>query len=297
VVELQRFIFISKTIRIYKIILVAKYSMNWFKMSQSKQPEQSEQSEQSEKTYVVKNGDTLSSISKKLLNDINRWREIQNLNNIENPDVIKPGQTLKIPSSTMVDKPKAVPQAPAVPQSALLDALKEEISKTEGNYGSYNKGTAGDTPVAAIDITKLTIGQIMNLQENRSLFAVGKYQMIPVTLKEAVNNKKIGLTVNDVFSPQNQEKLFMYLLYKRPSLMSYIEGRSDNIDAAVNDLAKEFASLPTTSGKGFYDEDKAGNKASGGISRVEKIKEILKNLRSSLSGSSSTVTQDAVQSK
>ena len=55
-------------------------------------------------------------------------------------------------------------------------------------------------------------------------------------------------------------------------------------DAAVNDLAKEFASLPTTSGKGHYDGDKAGNKASGGMGRVEKIKEILNKLRSSFSG-------------
>jgi len=37
--------------------------MNWFKISQS---------QQSEITYVVQKGDTLSGISKKLLNNVNR---------------------------------------------------------------------------------------------------------------------------------------------------------------------------------------------------------------------------------
>ncbi len=273
-------------LRIYKIILVDKYSMNWFKISQS---------EQSEKTYVVQKGDTLSSISKKLLNNINRWPEIQVLNNIKDPSIIKPGQILKIPSVKLEETSKPVQKTPIVSQSGFLEALKKEISRTEGSYGAYNRGKAGDTIVPQIDITKLTIGQIMQMQASGKMFAVGKYQMIPATLKEAINNKKIGLKESDVFSPQNQEKLFMYLLYKRPSLMSYIEGKSDDIDAAVNDLAKEFASLPTTSGKGYYDGDKAGNKASGGTERVDKIKEILKNLRSSLSSSGGT--QDAGKTK
>lgn len=260
--------------------------MNWFKISQS---------EQSEKTYVVQKGDTLSSISKKLLNNINRWPEIQVLNNIKDPSIIKPGQILKIPSVKLEETSKPVQKTPIVSQSGVLEALKKEISRTEGSYGAYNRGKAGDTSVPQIDITKLTIGQIMQMQASGKMFAVGKYQMIPATLKEAINNKKIGLKESDVFSPQNQEKLFMYLLYKRPSLMSYIEGKSDDIDAAVNDLAKEFASLPTTSGKGYYDGDKAGNKASGGTERVDKIKQILKNLRSSLSSSGGT--QDAGKTK
>ena len=250
--------------------------MNWFKTSQS---------QKSETTYVVQKGDTLSGISKKLLNNINRWPEIQALNNIKDPSIIKPGQILKIPSVNLEETSKPVQKTPIISQSAALEALKKEISRTEGGYGAYNRGKPGDTIVPQIDITKLTIGQIMQMQASKKIFAVGKYQMIPDTLREAVNNKKIGLKESDVFNPQNQEKLFMYLLYKRPSLMSYIEGKSDNIDAAVNDLAKEFASLPLTSGEGYYDGDSAGNKASGGKGRVNKIKEIIKNLRSSLSSS------------
>jgi LysM repeat protein len=281
-------------LRIYYLKIVDKYIMNWFKLSQY---------QESEKTYVVQSGDTLSGIAKKILNNIDRWPEIQSLNKIQNPNLLKPGQILKMPSLEKQDNPKpsqypsstSQPTSQPISQSVALEALKKEISRTEGSYGAYNRGKAGDTSVPQIDITKLTIGQIMGLQASGKLFAVGKYQMIPVTLKEAVNNKRIGLNESDVFNPQNQEKLFMYLIYKRPNLMAYIEGKSNNIDAAVNDLAKEFASLPNTSGKGHYDGDKAGNKASGGLGRVEKIKEIINNLKNSLFVAGGT--QDAGKTK
>lgn len=53
------------------------------------------------RTYTVVAGDNLSKIAKKLLGDANRWREIHALNDetIENPNLIKPGQVLKIPDA------------------------------------------------------------------------------------------------------------------------------------------------------------------------------------------------------
>jgi nucleoid-associated protein YgaU len=49
--------------------------------------------------YVVKSGDTLSKIAKELYGDGNRWREIfeANKEQIENPNVIRPGWELLIP--------------------------------------------------------------------------------------------------------------------------------------------------------------------------------------------------------
>jgi nucleoid-associated protein YgaU len=49
--------------------------------------------------YVVKSGDTLSKIAKKLYGDANRWREIfeANKEQIENPNLIRPGWELVIP--------------------------------------------------------------------------------------------------------------------------------------------------------------------------------------------------------
>jgi nucleoid-associated protein YgaU len=51
-------------------------------------------------TYTVRSGDSLSKIAKKQLGDGNRWQEIYALNRDvigANPDLIKPGQKLRLP--------------------------------------------------------------------------------------------------------------------------------------------------------------------------------------------------------
>ena len=51
-------------------------------------------------TYTVNKGDTLSKIAKEFYGSANRWHEIfdANRDQISNPDLIKPGQVLKIPT-------------------------------------------------------------------------------------------------------------------------------------------------------------------------------------------------------
>lgn len=49
------------------------------------------------KSHTVKSGDTLWAIAKKELNDGSKFSEIAKLNNIKNPNVIRPGQVLKLP--------------------------------------------------------------------------------------------------------------------------------------------------------------------------------------------------------
>jgi nucleoid-associated protein YgaU len=55
---------------------------------------------QGEKTYTVKPGDTLSKIAKETLGDANAYMDIFNANKnvLSDPDKIKPGQVLKIPT-------------------------------------------------------------------------------------------------------------------------------------------------------------------------------------------------------
>ena len=49
--------------------------------------------------YTVESGDTLSSIAEQFMGDADRWRAIfqANRDQIEDPDVIFPGQVLRVP--------------------------------------------------------------------------------------------------------------------------------------------------------------------------------------------------------
>lgn len=52
-----------------------------------------------EETYTVKKGDSLSKIAKRVYGDAQQWRRIHEANRdiIDNPDLIHPGQVLKLP--------------------------------------------------------------------------------------------------------------------------------------------------------------------------------------------------------
>ncbi|CAN5538693.1 hypothetical protein BH23ACI1_BH23ACI1_23180 [soil metagenome] len=54
-----------------------------------------------DQTYVVAKGDSLSKIAKQHYGDANQWRRIYDANRdqISNPDLIHPGQNLKIPGA------------------------------------------------------------------------------------------------------------------------------------------------------------------------------------------------------
>ncbi len=53
------------------------------------------------KTYTVQSGDSLSAIAKREYGDANAWRKIYEANRdqIDNPDLIHPGQVLQIPAA------------------------------------------------------------------------------------------------------------------------------------------------------------------------------------------------------
>jgi nucleoid-associated protein YgaU len=53
------------------------------------------------KTYVVQKGDSLSKIAKHEYGDASKWKKIfeANQDTIKNPDLIHPGQSLRIPTA------------------------------------------------------------------------------------------------------------------------------------------------------------------------------------------------------
>lgn len=107
--------------------------------------------------------------------------------------------------------------------------------------------------------------------DNREFFAVGAYQIIPTTMMAAVNS--MGLTGEETFTPQLQDKIAKDFLSskKRPFLNNYLIGAgSVSLEKAMDDIAKEWASLPTSSGGSHYSGQSSAH-------TIEEAKEVLKN--------------------
>jgi hypothetical protein len=84
-------------------------------------------------------------------------------------------------------------------------------------------------------LSKLTVGQVMDLQAKRQVFAAGKYQIIPDTLKGLV---AMGATnPSEPFNSITQDKLATVLINKRLNVAG-----KDPIKQQI-ELAKEFASI------------------------------------------------------
>lgn len=125
--------------------------------------------------------------------------------------------------------------------------LFDVIASGEGGYESINRGVAGDTPggaksVFAKNLSDMTVGEVMDLQAQDKLFAVGKYQIIPKTMKGFVRTMKIDM--NDKFDSTTQEKFKKYVIdFKRPAVGKYLRGETNDRAEAAQELAREFASI------------------------------------------------------
>jgi len=168
-------------------------------------------------------------------------------------------------------------EAVVKPLHQRVQPLAEVISKAEGNYDSINRGWAGDTPGGASKhfgkhLTKHTIKQVIDLQRT-SVYAVGRYQFIPSTLRFALSKSNINLS--SLFCEETQDKLMVSILkHKRPLVYQYIKGEHDNINLAMDELAREWASIEYRNGRSYY--SRGGNKAK--ISRQE-LKPVLESIR------------------
>ena len=155
------------------------------------------------------------------------------------------------------------------PVTKIVAPLGDLIARGEGDYNAINRGRAGDTPGGIQGLTgqtfeNYTVGQVMEMQRSR-IYAVGRYQFIPKTLRFAV--KMSDVDELDMFTPETQDKLMVALIvYKRPAVGAYLRGAHDNLNWALNEMAKEWASIEYRNGRGFYDHI-GGNRAH--ISRQE----------------------------
>lgn len=155
-------------------------------------------------------------------------------------------------------------------QVDALRPLLDLIYKGEGGYESVNRGRAGDTPNGLPGrLTSKKLSEVMQLQRSGDVFAVGAPQFVPETLQQVVAESKTS--VKQAFSPALQDLLACWLILgrKRPPLRDYLLSRDGaTLQAAMDALAYEWASLPGSNGRGMYDGDAAGNRAKGSVVMV-----------------------------
>lgn len=137
--------------------------------------------------------------------------------------------------------------------------LRDFIGKAEGaDYNTLNGGSSN------IPLSNMSIGSVMEIagmnrarNPDKLSTAVGKYQIIDETLRRAM--KGVGLTEDDLFSVENQDKLANWLIDNEAG------GGKDPVA-----LSKVWASLPKADGKSQYEGDKLGNHATVSYSDLLK---------------------------
>jgi|DEB0MinimDraft_10_1074344.scaffolds.fasta_scaffold04756_2 hypothetical protein len=160
------------------------------------------------------------------------------------------------------------------PENELLASISEH----EGGYGAANNGTSSLAKKFSVSgtyysdnynkpLTEMTVNEILNAQNgttgktdaelleldpetrtaqrNREFFAVGAYQIIPITMKKALQEGAIS--GDEVFSPELQDRIALQFLAgsDKPKLRAYIRGEEGaSLDDAAMALAEQWASFP-----------------------------------------------------
>jgi hypothetical protein len=147
-------------------------------------------------------------------------------------------------------------------KGSVSDLIHMGESKRRG-YNDYNRGSdrrAGSNK-ANLDLSNMTLAEILEKQalpigHPDRLFAVGKYQVIPATMKDAI--QKLGVDTQQKFTPALQEKLFTEYLATgkkgRGALENYIKSGKGSPEKAAHAIAQEWASVESpVLGRGVYD--------------------------------------------
>lgn len=115
-------------------------------------------------------------------------------------------------------------------------------------YGAYTGG-----PVNLIGMTLKQVddlqGQMLAHPKNKwNSSALGRYQIVRTTRRNI--QKALSIPATSKFDVEMQDRMACFLLGQR-GIDKYLSGRLSE-DTLLDNLAREWASLPTSKGKGFY---------------------------------------------
>jgi hypothetical protein len=160
--------------------------------------------------------------------------------------------------------PKPAPGDPYYVYRPLFDLFGKSEGTDKGDgynetlgYGAMLDGVRTKGKGKDVSLVTMTLAEIDALQTKMltdpdnarwNSSAVGRYQIVRTTLRKI--KKAAGLADTVLFNEKTQDYCCLHLLEGR-GLSKYLAGTmSENV--FLNNLAKEWASIPTTSGKGYY---------------------------------------------
>lgn len=179
-------------------------------------------------------------------------------------------------------------------------------SKTYNDHnwyvGSTLKGyvegrNANPYPLLKKPLSEYTVGEIMNFQSrprdaSGQLWATGRYQIIPQTLKGLLSSA--GVSTNDKYNKKTQDKLGLQLLKNRQGIEAYIYGKvpntTDSLNKAITQTAMVWSSVGVPQDmRGMYGNIKKGQSYyQGGGDKAavspDSVGRALQGLRSALTG-------------
>lgn len=137
----------------------------------------------------------------------------------------------------------------------LLDliGLTEGTDKGDGYNETlaYGALTGGDVNLVGMTLDQIDALQTKMLRHPKNKWrssAVGRYQIVRTTLRAI--RETLKLDGSRLYDGDMQDRLACYLLGVR-GIDKYLAGRLSE-DTLLENLAKEWASLPTPAGKGYY---------------------------------------------
>lgn len=146
------------------------------------------------------------------------------------------------------------------------DGYNETLAYGQMLDGKLSKGKGVD-----VVLVTMTLAEVDDLQtrmladpDNKKLksSAVGRYQIVRTTGRKIRADLPERYPATRKFDRDCQDEMACYLLGVR-GIDKYLSGRLSE-DSLIDNLAKEWASLPTTAGKGYYN----GQHAAVAVSRV-----------------------------
>lgn len=152
------------------------------------------------------------------------------------------------------------------------DGYNETLAYGKMLDGVATKGKGRDIVLTDKTLTSIDAIQTKMLQDpdnarwNSS--AIGRYQIVRTTLHDI--KSKLNLAGAELFDEEMQDRMACYLLGVR-GIDKFLAGRLKE-DTLINNLAQEWASLPTTEGKGHY----AGQHTPITVARMRAVLEEVK---------------------